>query len=141
MEYLIVDNMKKESRVYLVFTILSCVVSIALTIGNIVVNDIHVETLLTLALWFALATFFLYGWLHTFFYEFKVTQEKIFAKTPFKKMEVCFAEIEKFSCSQYKKSVFYQFKLFTKDKTYIVSTRFRDKMQAMLFEANIPRTD
>lgn len=74
----------------------------------------------------------LYGWLYSIKYRVEITDEKIKLKTLFRKQEIDIVDVKKYSCSQYRKSVFYQFKLYVNNKNIVISTRYVNELKAIL---------
>ena len=78
-----------------------------------------------------------YVWLYAIKYNLKINKEKIVLRTLFRKVEINICNIEKYTCKRYRKSVFYQFNLFIKDKRILVNTRYKDEFIKILEENNI----
>lgn len=90
---------------------------------------------------FMIGSILLYRWLYAIRYSVEVTEEKVILKTLFRKADIDFKNITYYSNNRYKKSVFYQFKLFTKDKTVLVNTRYRDEFIKILKDKGIQESN
>ena len=58
--------------------------------------------------------------------------EKIVLKTLFKNVEVQFKDIKTYNCKRYRKSEFYQFLVFCKEKKILINTRYKDDLEKLL---------
>lgn len=65
--------------------------------------------------------------------------EKVFLKTLFKKIEFNICDVQKYTCNRYRKSVFYQFNLFIKDKKILINTRYKDEFEKVLNDKKIEK--
>lgn len=79
----------------------------------------------------------LYGWLYAIKYSLKINEEKVVLKTLFRKVEIDISSIEKYTCNRYKKSEFYQFNLFLKDKRILINTRYKEEFENILKENEV----
>ena len=79
----------------------------------------------------------LYGWLYSIKYRLEFDNEKVYLKTLFRKIELNIGDIEKYACNRYRKSVFYQFNLFIKDKKVLINTRYKDEFEKVLKDNKI----
>ncbi len=86
---------------------------------------------------FLLGTVALYGWLYALKYRLVVTQDKVEVKTLFRKYEVNLGDIKYYTCQRYKKSAFYQFRLFIDGTGILVTTRYKDDFIKILTENSI----
>lgn len=94
-----------------------CYVLAALSPLSLIRPDITISDFIEILLFFILiGTYFLFLYLCTYKYEVIATTEKIYLKTLFRKIELNICDIEKYSCNRYRKTVFYQFNLFIKEK-------------------------
>lgn len=134
------DGMKKEGKIYrnvMVFGYLFSIIVPLFLIFSKSEGYTNKDIFLFFVGFFLLGSIGLYGWLYTLNYKIHITKEKIIINTLFKKSEVNMGEIICYSCKRYKKSLFYQFQLYTKKKKYLVNTRYRDEFIALLKENNI----
>ena len=137
MEDRITDGMKKEAKIARNITIFCCVL-VALTFVYMYVNgkSIHDKEVATMFfVYFMFGTVALYGWIYARTYRVEFDGQTIACKTVFRKMQVHIGDIEKYTCKQYRKSVFYLFIFYTKDKRYQIYTRHKDALEAILTEA------
>lgn len=61
-----------------------------------------------------------------------MTNEKIVLKTLFKSVEVQLKDIKNYNCKRYRKSEFYQFFVFCKEKKILINTRYKDDLEKLL---------
>ena len=87
-----------------------------------------------------LGTVALYGWLYASKYKLKITEEEIVVQTLFKKTLIYISDIKNYTCDRYRKSVFYQFKLFTGEKIFLVNTRYKNEFEELLANHEIEKT-
>ena len=130
---LISDDMKKESKVFLILLILGYAYTLSLIVSYGNSND----WLKWYFYFFGMSSLMLYCWLYTIKYKIVVTSEKIHITTLFKTTTINVEELTNYNCKRYGKSVFYQFDLFTKDKHILITTRYKDELEKILIE-NIP---
>ena len=81
--------------------------------------------------------YFLYGYLYVYKYKVVVTNEKIVLKTLVKSVEVQFKDIKTYNCKRYRKSKFYQFLVFCKEKKILINTRYKDEFEKVLKDYKI----
>lgn len=139
MDNIIIDRMKKESKLARNVMIFSFAL-LLLTFVYMYVNNKSLQdkdVLFMFILFFSLGMFEFYMWLYAIKYNLKITEEKIMLKTLFRKVEINICNIEKYTCKRYRKSVFYQFNLFIKDKRILVNTRYKEEFESILKENKI----
>ncbi len=139
MDNIIIDRMKKESKLARNVMIFSFAL-LLLTFVYMYVNNKSLQdkdVLFMFILFFSLGMFGFYVWLYAIKYNLKITEEKIMLKTLFRKVEINICNIEKYTCKRYRKSVFYQFNLFIKDKRILVNTRYKEEFESILKENKI----
>ena len=130
----IIDNMKKESKPSLFIMIFGYFLFILslfewICRGESVYGE---DMFMMLLVYFIFGTIGLYFWLYAIKYNLEINEEKIILKTLFKKIEIDICDISKYNCARYKKSDFYQFVLFVKDKTFLVNTRYKEEFKQIL---------
>lgn len=140
MDNKIIDGMKKESGKPRNAMILCYLFAVLIPLvhylkDNDKFSDIDV---LLIFLWcFILGTIGLYGWLYALKYRLEFDNEKVYLKTLFRKIELNICEVKKYTCSRYRKSVFYQFNLFINDKKILINTRYKDEFEKVLNDYKI----
>jgi hypothetical protein len=128
---IIVDGMKKEGKTLRNIMIMGFVMSVLMPItiyflGNVEYTN---KEYIIMALFFIfIGLFGLYGWLYSLKYNVVITEDKIIVKTIFKHMVLQLKDIRNYSYKRYRKTVFYQFKLYAKDKTILISTRYKNEV-------------
>ena len=131
----IVDEMKNEGKLFKFITIfgfiLSCLMPLAIYWTNDESYD-NTDIVLYGVVFFIMGLVGLYGWLYSIKYRVEITDEKIKLKTLFRKQEIDIVDVKKYSCSQYRKSVFYQFKLYINNKNIVISSRYVNELKAIL---------
>lgn len=137
-EILLIDDMKKESKVWLFPMILFFLLSILCPIIVKFVyqgNGFSDRDLIFAALIFILiASYFLYGYLYAIKYKVTVTTDKIILKTLFKNLQLNISDIKNYLFKRYKKSVFYQFTIFYLDQKILINTRYYGELDKILKE-------
>ena len=131
------DNMKKESKLFVFLTFFGYSFSIIMPLVNYLTLDERytiTDNILFFLTFFLFGTIGLYGWLYSSTYKLEITNEKIILKTLFKRIEVNIKDIVNYTYKRYRKSVFYQFKLYTNDKKLLISTRYKDSFIEILKE-------
>lgn len=53
-------------------------------------------------------------------------------RTLFRKVDINISDIKNYTCNRYRKSLFYQFNLCTKDKRILVNTRYKEELEKIL---------
>ena len=133
----IVDTMKKESK-WFFFLMLFGYVILALIFVGMKINDTDWDdNIVQIALGFFAGSFGLYGWLYGITYKIEISQEKVLIKTLFRRFNINIADIETYTCERYRKSAFYQFNLFTKDKHFLLNTRYKQEFMDILQNAGV----
>ena len=130
----IIDNMKKESKISMFIMIFGYFLFI-LTLFERFCRSSSVygeDMFMMLLIYFLFGTIGLYFWLYSVKYNLEVNEEKMILKTLFSKVETNICDITKYTCSRYKKSEFYQFVLFVKDKKILVNTRYKEEFEKIL---------
>ena len=126
------DNMKKESKAWkmpmTIFFVLAALFPLVLIWNNIKTA----EFILGEVFFILVGCYFLYGYLYAYKYKVVVTNEKIVLKTLFKSVEVQLKDIKNYNCKRYRKSEFYQFLVFCKDKKILINTRYKDDLEKLL---------
>ena len=115
----IIDGMRKEGKPFRNIMLFGYIFAILMPLSIYLMNnDKYSDKDIIL---FAIAgvmfgTIGLYGWLYSIKYRLEFDNEKVYLKTLFKKIEFNIRDVEKYICNRYRKSVFYQFRLFIKGK-------------------------
>ena len=134
---IIKDDMVKESKIWknpmIIFFVLAILFPLVLIWKNIKTT----EFILGEVFFILVGCYFLYGYLYAYKYKVVVTNEKIALKTLFKSIEVQFKDIKTYNCKRYRKSEFYQFLVFCKEKKILINTRYKDDFIDILKENNI----
>ena len=132
MDIIFKDDMVKESKTWknpmLLFFVLAVLFPLTLIWNNIKIT----EFILGEVFFLIVGSYFLYGYLYAYKYKVVVTNEKIVLKTLFKSVEVQFKDIKTYNCKRYRKSEFYQFLVFCKEKKILINTRYRDDLEKIL---------
>ena len=140
MDIRIIDGMKKEGKPFRNIMLFGYIFAILMPLSIYLMNnDKYSDKDIIL---FAIAgvmfgTIGLYGWLYSIKYRLEFDNEKVYLKTLFRKIELNIGDIEKFACNRYRKSVFYQFNLFIKDKKVLINTRYKDEFEKVLKDNKI----
>ena len=132
MDIIFKDDMVKESKTWknpmLLFFVLAVLFQLTLIWNNIKIT----EFILGEVFFLIVGSYFLYGYLYAYKYKVVVTNEKIVLKTLFKNVEVQFKDIKTYNCKRYRKSEFYQFLVFCKEKKILINTRYKDDLEKLL---------
>ena len=132
MDIIFKDDMVKESKTWknpmLLFFVLAVLFPLTLIWNNIKITEFILEEVFFLIV----GSYFLYGYLYAYKYKVVVTNEKIVLKTLFKNVEVQFKDIKTYNCKRYRKSEFYQFLVFCKEKKILINTRYKDDLERIL---------
>ncbi|MBE6132426.1 MAG: hypothetical protein E7180_03420 [Erysipelotrichaceae bacterium] len=121
----IIDGMRKEGKPFRNIMLFGYIFAILMPLSIYLMNnDKYSDKDIIL---FAIAgvmfgTIGLYGWLYSIKYRLEFDNEKVYLKTLFRKIELNICDIKKYTCSRYRKSVFYQFNLFINDKKVLINT-------------------
>ena len=131
---MIEDGMKKESKLSLILIILGYGVTILILLCWLFgLEEENIKAIIMLCIFqFMLGTFGLYSWLYAIKYKLEFDNEKIHLKTLFRKIELNVKDIEKYTIKRYRKSEFFQFNLFIKDKKVLINTRYKDEFIKIL---------
>lgn len=136
----IIDGMRKEGKPFRNIMLFGYIFAILMPLSIYLMNnDKYSDKDIIL---FAIAgvmfgTIGLYGWLYAIKYRLEFDNEKVYLKTLFRKIELNICDVKKYSCNRYKKSVFYQFNLFIKDKKVLINTRYKDEFEKILKDYKI----
>lgn len=132
MDIIIKDDMVKESKTWrdpmITFFVLAALFPLVLVWNNIKIT----EFILGEVFFILIGCCFLYGYLYAYKYKVVVTNEKIVLNTLFKNVEVRFEDIKTYNCKRYRKSEFYQFLVFCKEKKILINTRYKDDLKKLL---------
>ena len=132
MSIIMKDDMVKESNRWKLPMILFFILVVCFPLG-LMWNDIPiVEVILGEVSFLLIFCYFLYGYLYTLRYKVVVTDEKIILKTLFKNMEISLKNIQNYDCKRYRKSEFYQFRIFCNGKQILIHTRHRGDLEKLL---------
>ena len=131
----IIDGMRKEGKPFRNIMLFGYIFAILMPLSIYLMNnDKYSDKDIIL---FAIAgvmfgTIGLYGWLYAIKYRLEFDNEKVYLKTLFREIELNICDVKKYLCNRYKKSVFYQFILFIKDKKVLINTRYKDEFEKIL---------
>ena len=140
MDIRIIDGMKKEGKPFRNIMLFGYIFAILMPLSIYLMNnDKYSDKDIIL---FAIAgvmfgTIGLYGWLYSIKYRLEFDNEKVYLKTLFRNIELNIGDIDKYACNRYRKSVFYQFNLFIKDKKVLINTRYKDEFEKVLKDNKI----
>lgn len=139
MDDLIVDDMKKESKLFGLLTILGYILSFSTPLLYIIDKDNNTirDITLSVIVYFSIATIALYGWLYAKRYRIEISTKSVKIRTLFKKKEIAFCDCLNYTCKRYNKSIFYQFTLYTTEKKIVISTRYNDAFETILNQNQI----
>ena len=140
MEYKIIDGMKNEGKPVRNAMIFMYILTILMPLWNCLLNNekySNKDIILIAIYCFMFGTVGLYCWLYAIKYKVKINEEKVLLTTLFRNVEVDICDIEGCTCKRYRKSVFYQFNLFLKDKRVLVNTRYKDEFENILKDKKI----
>lgn len=136
----IIDGMKKEGKPFRNLMIMSYALTILMPLSIFLMNNTKYndkDIILSIVVWFMFGVFGLYGWLYAIKYRVEINKEKIILKTLFREERINICDIEKYTCNRYKKSAFYQFDLFIKNKRIVVNTRYKEELERILKDNKI----
>ena len=131
----IIDGMKKEGKLLKYVMIFGYVFAILMLLSNYFIFDVKysdADILKIFIICLMFGTFGLYGWLYAVTYKVEFTDDKVYLRTLFKKIEFNIIDIEKYTVKRYRKSVFYQFHLFINGKKILINTRYKDEFENIL---------
>ncbi len=142
----IIDGMKKEGKVWKLLMLFGFTMGVLLPsasylqkiLGLYVNKDPIDKNMFKMALLFLLVGIYgLYGWLYSIKYKLDITEDTIIIRSLFRNTQVNIKDITEYTFERYRKSVFYQFKLFINGKKIVLSTRYKDEFVAILEENQI----
>ena len=136
----IIDGMRKEGKPFRNIMLFGYIFAILMPLSIYLMNNDKYsdKDILLIFLWyFILGSIGLYGWLYALKYRVEFDNEKVYLKTLFRKIELNICDVKKYTCNRYRKSVFYQFNLFTKDKKVLINTRYKDEFEKVLKDNKI----
>ncbi len=136
----IIDDMKIEKKACIELTFFSFFCAIITIIHKYFSFFENLERNLSItmnALFFSSGVLGIYGWIYAIKYRVEIDNERVYLKTLFRKIEINICDIKKYSCNRYRKSVFYQFYLFTENKRVLINTRYKDEFEKILKEHDI----
>lgn len=136
----IIDRMKNEGKPFRNTMIIGYILAVMFPLAIIISNNdkyTYSDIISFVIAFFIIGSIGLYGWLYAIKYRLKITKDKLFLKTLFKKININMEEINYYNCKRYRKSVFYQFRLYTSKKKFLVSTRYKDEFKKVLYDNKI----
>ena len=131
----IVDDMKKEGKVWIGLIILGYALAVLMPLAVLLTKDpgySDKDAVILAAIFFLWGSFGLYGWLYSAKYHVEITEEKIVLITLFRTKELCMHEITGYSYKRYGKSVFYGFELRTQGRKIQIYTRYQEEFLKIL---------
>ena len=138
MDKFIVDDMKKESRMGCPLMIISYILAVLTLVYNYHTKEYSNKEMLIIFLVFLfLGAYSMYVWLYGINYRVEFNNEKVYLRTLFRRIEFSICDVRKYTCKKYKKSVFYQFNLITKDRKVLINTRYKDEFEKVLKNNNV----
>ena len=135
MDTYITDNMVNEGKTFRNVMILGYLFAVLMPLIIWLTNNeryTNRDILLFAIAFFLVGSVGLYGWIYALKYKLMISAEKIVISTLFKEVQISISEITHYNFKRYKKSVFYQFKLSTKNGIYMISTRYCNEFIAVL---------
>lgn len=135
----IIDGMKKEAKDGIVVMIFCYFLFVSSILSFFISDGFTAKEIILMSIfYFAGGSLGLYCFIYGMRYKLEITEEKVKLTTLFKKIEINIKDIAYYTYKRYsKKSVFYNFALYTKDKKIIVSTRYKDEFLQILKDSNI----
>lgn len=140
MDNRIIDEMKQEGKPFRNIMLFGYIFSILMPLSIYLMNKDKYsdkDIILFAIAGFVFGTIGLYGWLYAINYRVEFDNEKVYLKTLFRKIEFNIYDVKKYTCNRYRKSVFYQFNLFIKDKKVLINTRYKDEFEKILKDNKI----
>lgn len=131
----IIDDMKAERKLGIELTFFSFFCAISTMISKYIpfFEGFEPNLLITMyTLYFTSCALGIYGWIYAVKYRVEIDNDRVYLKTLFKKIEINICDIKEYSCKKYRKSVFYQFYLFTENKKIVINTRYKDEFEKIL---------
>lgn len=141
MNILITDNMEKESRAWRILTILGYALALVTPVALLLLGTeqyTNKDILILTLMYFLLGSMGLYGRLYGIKYKLTITEMLISVTTLFRNFQIPICQITQYTYKRYNKTVFNQFTFFCKDGTFVIYTRCRDELIALLIKNNIP---
>lgn len=139
---IIVDDMKKESKKWLVMTIVFYILSIVWPLAARFMyqgDDVNISDLiLGFLAFFLMGCIALYGYLYSKKYKVEITNHHLKIYTLFKKVKLTIDHINQYKVKKYGLGVFYQFDLTCDEKKYRMYTKYVDELKRIL-DSNIHR--
>jgi hypothetical protein len=135
MDTYITDNMVNEGKTFRNVMILGYLFAVLMPLIIWLTNNeryTNRDILLFAIAFFLVGSIGLHGWIYALKYKLMISAEKIVISTLFKEVRISISEITHYNFKRYKKSVFYQFKLSTKNGIYMISTRYCNEFIAVL---------
>ncbi len=136
----ITDGMAKEGKPFKNMMLFGYILAVLMPLIICLVNDrkYYNEKIIAIVIsYFLIGSMGLYCWLYAIKYKLIITEEKIMLQTLFKKVNINIRDIKRYTCKRNRKTVFYQFSLYIKDKRIIVNTRYKEEFQEILRLNNI----
>ena len=136
----IIDGMRKEGKPFRNIMLFGYIYAMLMLLSIYLMNNDKYSDKDIILLSIAgvmYGTIGLYGWLYSIKYRLEFDNEKVYLKTLFRKIELNICDVKKYTCSRYRKSVFYQFNLFINDKKVLINTRYKDEFEKVLKEYKI----
>lgn len=131
----IVDDMKKEGKVWRGLIILGYALAVLMPLAILLTKDSGYsdkDAIKLAVTFFLFGSLGLYGWLYSTKYHVEITEEKIVLITLFRTKELRMHEITGYSCKRYGKSVFYEFALRTQGRRMQIYTRYQEEFREIL---------
>lgn len=136
---LVKDNMRKESKRFLIIATVCLLLSVLTPIAYVLNANTSSWDFIKICLMYAIfGVACLFMWVSAKRYELLITQERAIIRTMFRKYEIDLHNVMAYTCKRYRKSEFYQFTLVTENKKIMVSTHYKEKVIAILQNAKIP---
>lgn len=135
----IIDGMKKESKSFKIFSIITLIL-LLLIFPYMYLNNKEFMDKDVFIMFMGYLMFFLIGldgWLYSARYQIIISDTEINLRTYFKCKVICLKDIEKYASKRYRKSAFYQFDLFIKNKKTRIYTRYQAEFENILNKNNI----
>ena len=134
------NDMKRESRLVLVLTLLSSAELMYLLV-NFFVNHKPEKgitgILFPLILFIILFIIFSFWFLYAVVYKVEVNSDTIKLRTLFKKRIVNINDVESYEIGKYRRSNYHQFKINTRTETFFINIKDRDKLIKIFYKHNI----
>ena len=140
---IILDDMKKEGRRFGSVAILGYILSISILLFGFFTDFEKYsrrDVSIIFVFCFVIGTICLYSWLYALKYKLEITEDEVAIRTLFKRTQIYISEITNYTCTRYRKSVFYQFRLFTDNRTILVNTRYKNEFEELLANHKIEKT-